>query len=353
MVQKNDSNYVTLHQNKSLHQNVSLTALFIFHLQERNTISLLTTKSSIMKALPHLVVIAFAFLLIPSSAARAQAPAVDICLVTVDSASTHNIVVWEKPITAEIDSFLIYRMFPDSMYYEVGAVHYDSLSIFHDYDVAADPNTDAHRYKMSTLDINGIGSALSDYHQTMHLQVTTAGDMLWSWYKIEGSSNPVSFFNCYRDDDGTGDFQVVNVADGTIQAWNDNDYSLYPNSRYVVDVDWTISCSASRENVNTTRSNLDERVAPNPAGIDEVLVDQVEVYPNPSSGPINLKIPAQLEANGYILWSELGAVSYQQSLPQNIYDNQLTVNIPSVAPGVYLVEILTASGSITKKVVVR
>ena len=306
-----------------------------------------------MKVLPHLVVFVLAFSFFQSTSVHAQVPEVDICLVTVDSASTHNIVVWEKPITAEIDSFLIYRMFSDSMYYEVGAVHYDSLSTFHDYDVAADPNTSAHRYKMSTLDVNGVESSLSDYHQTMHLQVTTAGDMLWSWYKIEGSSNPVSFFNCYRDDDGTGSFQLINVADGTIQAWNDGDYSTYPNSRYVVDVDWTISCSASRENVETSRSNLDERITPVTPGIDEVLAQQISVYPNPSDGPINLSIPTQLEANGYILWSELGAVSYQQSLPQNVYNNQLTVNVPSVTPGVYLVEILTPNGSVTKKVVVR
>lgn len=307
-----------------------------------------------MKVLPHLVVFVLTFSFIIPNSAKAQAPEVDICLVTVDTASTHNIVVWEKPITAEIDSFLIYRMFTDSMYYEVGSVHYDSLSIFHDIDVAADPNTSAHRYKMSTLDTAGVESALSDYHQTMHLQVTTAGEMLWSWYKIEGSSNPVSFFNCYRDNDGTGDFTIVNVADGTIQAWTDSDYGLYPSSRYVVDVDWTISCSASRENVETSRSNLDERVAANPAlGVDEALAEQVEVYPNPSNGPINVRIPTQLEATGYIVWSELGAVSYQQSLPKNIYNNQQIVNIPSVAPGLYLVEILTATGSVTKKVVVK
>lgn len=285
---------------------------------------------------------------------QGQVPEVDICLVTVDTASTHNIVVWEKPITEEIDSFLIYRVFPDSIYYQIGSVHYDSLSIFHDLDVAADPNLNAHRYKMSTLDTAGTESALSDYHQTMFLTVSTEGDMFWTWYQIENAVNPVSFFNCYRDDDGTGDYQVFNVADGNVQAWSDSDFATYPNSRYVVDVEWTISCSASRDVVSTTRSNLDVRVAPNPGlGIDDALAEQVEVYPNPSNGPININIPTQLEATGYIIWSELGVVSYQQSLPRNVYDDLLTISVPSVASGVYLVEILTASGSVTKKVVVR
>lgn len=306
-----------------------------------------------MKGIPHFAVFAFVFSFIQFSSAHAQAPAVDICLVTVDSASTHNIVVWEKPMTEEIDSFLVYRMFSDSAYYQIGAVHYDSLSIFHDFDAAANPNTDAHRYKMSTLDTAGVESVLSDYHQTMHLTVSTAGDMLWSWYKIEDAPNPVAFFNCYRDDDGTGDFQVINVLAGTEQTWVDNDIGLYPNARYVIDVDWNTSCTASRENVNTSRSNLDERVTLTPEGIDEALADQINIYPNPSDGPIYVRIPEQLNATGYVLWSELGAVSYSQSLSQYLSGNQVAIDIPSAAPGMYLLEIQTAAGSITKKVIVR
>lgn len=306
-----------------------------------------------MKVLAHLVVFVFAFSFFQTSSVHAQVPDVNICLVTVDSASTHNIVVWEKPTTEEIDSFLVYRMFSDSIYYEVGAVHYDSLSIFHDYDVAADPNTDAHRYKLSTLDTAGTESALSHYHQTMHLTVSTNGDLFWSWYKIENESNPVSFFNCYRDNDGTGNFQVVQVADGNVQAWNDSDFGLYPSSRYVVDVDWTTSCSASRENVNTTRSNLDERIGTPPSGIDQALINEIEIYPNPSTGPFYLKIPSRLEATSYVLWSDLGAVGYQESLPQYQTDQQVTIDVPSIAPGMYLLEIQSNLGSITKKLVIR
>ncbi len=306
-----------------------------------------------MKASPHLAVFVFVLSFIHSSSILAQAPEVGICLVTVDSASTHNIVVWEKPTTEEIDSFLVYRMFSDSIYYEVGAVHYDSLSIFHDYDVAADPNTDAHPYNLSTLDTSGVESALSDYHQTMHLTVSTEGDMFWSWYKIENASNPVSFFNCYRDDDGTGDFQSINVLAGTEQEWVDSDIGLYPNARYVIDVDWTISCSASRENVETTRSNLDERVVPDPAGIDKAVAARIEVYPNPSNGPVYLSIPAELEATGYVLWSDLGAISYKESLQHNTYSDRITVNLPTLSTGVYLAEILTTSGSVTRKVIVN
>lgn len=306
-----------------------------------------------MKGSPHVAVFAFVLSFIHLSTIHAQVPTVDICLVTVDTASTHNIVVWEKPATTAIDSFLVYRMFPDSSWQQVGAVAYDSLSIFHDHDVAADPNVSAHRYTLTTLDTAGFESDQSPYHQTMHLTVSTAGDMLWSWYKIENASNPVTTFNCYRDDNGIGNFQLINTLAGNQQTWVDSDISLYPNARYVIDVDWSISCDASRENVNTTRSNLDVRVAPTPQGIDEMLLEQVQVYPNPSNGPIHVRIPAELEATSFVLWSELGAVSYGQSLSQYLRGNQVTIDIPSVAAGMYLLEIQTPAGSITKKVIVR
>lgn len=282
---------------------------------------------------------------------NSTAPNVEICLVTVDSASTHNMVVWEKPVTLTIDSFLIFRMFPDSMYYQVGAVHYDSLSIFHDYDQNADPNISAHRYKLATLDTGGVMSTLSDYHATMHLTVTNAGDMLWTWYQIENTSNPVSFFNCYRDDQGNGNFQSISTLAGTVQTWVDSDISLYPNARYVIDVDWNISCTATRENVNTTRSNLDQRI--NLIGIEENLANEVEIYPNPTNGPFYLKLNTKIQASEYILWSGLGALSYKAALPQNTGDQYVTVDLPSVTPGLYFVEVITKFGSITKKVVVR
>lgn len=304
-----------------------------------------------MRVVPHSAVFAFVCAFFNLMNAQAQVPTVDICLVTVDTASTHNIVVWEKPVTTGIDSFYVYRMFSDSVYYHVGSVAYDSLSIFHDYDGNADPNTDKHRYKLATLDTAGIESALSPFHQTMFLTVSTVGDMFWSWYKIENAANPVSFFNCYRDDDGDGDYQVINVLAGNEQTWMDNDIGLYPNARYVIDVDWSISCDASRENVNTTRSNLDVRVAP--SGIEEALVDQIDIYPNPSDGPVFLRIPSELKPTAYVLWSNLGAVSYSESFPQMYAGEQITMEIPKAAAGMYLLEIQTDAGSITKKVIIR
>jgi len=279
------------------------------------------------------------------------APDVPICLVTVDSTSTHNIVVWEKPVTTVIDSFLIFREFEQNVYEQVGAVHYDSLSIFHDYDIDADPNVSHHRYRLAALDTLQVMSALSDFHKTMHLTATTAGDMLWTWYVVENVSNPVTTFNCYRDDLGDGNFGLLESIPGTEQVWTDADITLYPNCRYVIDVDWSISCDASRENVNTTRSNLDVRVAP--TGIDQRLFDAVSIYPNPSTGPLHIQIPSDLKATAYVLWSKLGAVSFNNSLPSLASGDQISIDIHSLAGGTYFLEIQTSEGAIVKKVVVR
>jgi hypothetical protein len=203
------------------------------------------------------------------------------------------------------------------------------------------------------MDTCGVISELSDFHRTMHLSTTATGEMLWTWYDIEDAGNPVSFFNCYRDSLGNGDFITLSVLAGTVNVWTDSSLTQFPDARYFVDVDWTISCDASRENVNTTRSNLDERVS-TPVGIDQALINAISIYPNPSNGPVSIRIPSLIKVDSYVLWSNLGAVSYQTSFSsKNNSDSNLNIQLPDLAPGIYYLELQTPQGGITKKLVLR
>jgi hypothetical protein len=118
------------------------------------------------------------------SIATLQPPGIDICLVTVDTASTHNIIIWEKQPTSLIDSFCIYRETTSNIYTKIATIPFDSLSEYHDYD--ANPNTTSYRYKMSIIDTCGAESALSPFHNTIHLQNLGNGNFQWTFYQIEG-----------------------------------------------------------------------------------------------------------------------------------------------------------------------
>jgi uncharacterized delta-60 repeat protein len=231
---------------------------------------------------------------------------VDICLVTVDSASTHNIIIWEKPITALIDSFCIYRETTTNVYTKIADVPYDSLSEYHDY--AANPNVTSYRYKLSVIDTCGAESELSPYHNTIHFQNLGSGNFQWTFYQIENAANPVLSFNIYRDNLGNGNFFAIGNVPGTNSTFFDNTFNSFNNSEYVVDVDWSISCTPTRA-VNTTRSNK------RPKGIIDIqgvinqpdMLQQIQVYPNPASQMLYLNYPEQLTVVQWQIVKRIGS----------------------------------------------
>ena len=97
----------------------------------------------------------------------APPPTPSICIVTVDSATGKNLIVWEKsgPIG------WMYHIYKEgtqaNVYFGIGGVPYDSLSIF--LDSLADPRQRSWRYKISCVDTCFNESDLSSVHKTMHL----------------------------------------------------------------------------------------------------------------------------------------------------------------------------------------
>lgn len=233
-----------------------------------------------------------------------KTPQVDICLVTVDSLSTHNIVIWDKPVTNYIDIFNIYREITAGNFQQITAIPYDSLNEYHDY--AADPNVTSFKYKVSTTDFCGVESSLSDYHQTIHLQDLGGGNLQWNLYEIENAANPVTFYQVYRDDNSTGNFQPIELAiPGGNGTFTDPNFSLYPNSSYVVDVSWNISCTPYRTTVNTTRSNL--HVTPS-LGIENQLAHLIKIYPNPANKIIFIELPETINSCVIQIHNSLGQI---------------------------------------------
>lgn len=282
--------------------------------------------------------------------ATIQPPSVNICLVTVDDQSTHNIVIWEKPQTTTIDSFFIYRETSANIYTKVGAVGYNDLSEFHD-DTTANPNTTNYRYKLSVLDTCGAESALSPYHSTIHLQNLGSGNFQWTFYNIESQPNPVNNFNFYRDAFNNGNFFQTGNIPGTNSTYSDITYSNFPNANYVVDVNWNISCSPTRQ-VNTTRSNKRPQsmgvIIDTSTLINDMLDNKLHTFPNPASGWLQVNSHVPISQYPFLLYTTLGQpITLQKEV---INDYTVVLQLPRHLQGICTLVVQNSNGWMRTKV---
>ncbi|MFZ4465412.1 MAG: hypothetical protein ACOYN5_16310, partial [Bacteroidales bacterium] len=97
-------------------------------------------------------------------------PETPVCMVTVDSLTNYNVVVWEKPVTDLIADFLVYKETDQSDEYEVvDTVGYDEASMVTDF--GSNPAMRPYRYKIGFVDDENRVFPAGDYHQTIHLTI--------------------------------------------------------------------------------------------------------------------------------------------------------------------------------------
>jgi PKD repeat protein len=278
----------------------------------------------------------------------------EICLSTVDTLSTHNIIYWEKLAVTGIDSFRIYREVTTNTYAHIASVHYDSLSEYHD--TGADPNVTSYKYKMTVIDTCGNESVPADwslYHNTIHLQNLGNGNLQWTLYEIEGTSNPVTFYRVYRDDLGTGNFlPISSTIPGGNTTYTDVNYALYPLSRYRVDVAWSISCSPTRASVNTTRSNIKNGSSTTTGIQDKSLNDHLLVYPNPASENITVEFLGG-RSNELSVYNSFGQVVYSELIINNEVVMKKTFDISNLQKGIYYIRLTCESKTFFERIAIQ
>jgi hypothetical protein len=275
------------------------------------------------------------------------APISDICMVTVDSTSTKNEVIWEKPISNSIEGFVIHREVAGN-YNVVGYVPYDSLSKFVDNTVGVNPNITSYRYKLTTIDTCGNESDYSDFHETIHLTVNQGAGSVTNliWDNYEGFS--FSYNRIWKDSLGDGNWVLRDSVSSNVFTWTDI-YASTTVTEYRIEVVSPSVCTSTKaQDHNSTRSNRSTIAGP-PV---EVSVDELEkdfdftVFPNPFSTFITLKLNQQnavifslLDVQGRIL------KSYNLNGDTNI------IELPDLNTGVYIIQIESEGKIKTKKLI--
>jgi hypothetical protein len=210
----------------------------------------------------------------------------DICVVGVDSATGKNLVIWNPPVSNEIDSFIVYKEgIVAGQFNQIGSVWYHSFSTF--LDMASNPAMQAERYKMAIRDTCGVITLMSAHHKTIHLTINAGAGSTWNllWNHYEGFS--YGTYNIYRGTTATGMTLLTSLA-STNSSYTD----LTPPAGlvyYQIEAVNPSGCSPTTRSINysVTRSNIvDDGLT---TGMNAFMAnDLFTLYPNPATDELNI-----------------------------------------------------------------
>ncbi|MBK6962639.1 MAG: T9SS type A sorting domain-containing protein [Bacteroidales bacterium] len=277
-------------------------------------------------------------------------PETPLCMVTADSLTNYNVIVWEKPASGLIEDFLVYRETSQANVYEViDTVGYNEEPVVTDF--GSNPALRPYRYKVGFMDSENRVFPAGDYHQTIHLTISQGiggnRNLIWTPY----TGFDFSSYNILRKT-GSGDFEQIATISSSFSSYTDFD-APSGDVAYIVAIDRPGVCNTGlRENGYTqVRSNEASLNLASVAGSKEV---NFSVYPVPANdrisiqfgdnamGSINLTIT---DVTGRIIYSG----EYSDVRPGQVY----SISTSEYTEGLYLLNLISAGNRSIKKIVVR
>lgn len=137
-----------------------------------------------------------------------------------------------------------------------------------------------------------------------------SGEPAYLWLGCEPTPDPLSTAQVYEPLN-TGDYQVV--------VWN------------------SIGCVDTSECVNVTIT-----------GLNETLAGEIQIYPNPSTGLVEIELGQSESVNLQVL-----NIQGKTIFDKEIYQSSFGLDLSGFADGVYSLRITTETGSITRKLILQ
>lgn len=285
-------------------------------------------------------------------------PDVPVCMVTVDSATQNNLVVWEENFdTSFVDSYNVYKETSSAGNYAlIGNVSDIQLSTF--LDVNSNPAVQPDRYRVSPVwntfyEKPNTSSGHKTIHLTTNLGVPPNINLIWSSY----SGFSYSTYNIWRGN-GSSVSIIASVPYGT------NSYTdLSPpagDSLYFIEIvhspcnpttihphpddngDETTRDATSL--ITGTRSNIVNRYIP--AGIMENEIEGLlSLFPNPVTNQLTVQGSGAI--SNIRIYDVLGQNVYSQSEP---VDTQVTIDVSKLNTGIYFLQVHNGQRDHTVKI---
>ena len=273
-------------------------------------------------------------------------PVRELCLTTVDTLNNNDLLIWSKPNTTFIDSFLVYRTIA-GVDTKVGAVDYKAFSEFND--TGINPDNEAGEYFLITLNVCGNESAGGVHHKVIRATgyVNAQNKTVLNWTPSSGFTFP--YYRIYRDDNADGNWQLIAANLNTQFTYTDNTIAADTNVRYIVEVQKTAACSSGNLSLNYALSNIVQPyINPSSTGINEWNdVNYFTVYPNPFGEEIlNISvINPGYEKNKIALFDVAGRLIALFEKEENVF----TYDFSFLQKGIYVLRVNEYGRLIVKK----
>jgi hypothetical protein len=268
-----------------------------------------------------------------------------ICLVSVDTNTWKNNIIWEKTSGARTYYFAIYKETSIDIYNLLGTVPYDSVSSF--IDITSVPESHGDKYKISAVDTCGNESVKSPYHKTMNLVISTYGSTMGlSWTPFEDESGvfvPGNYY-IYR---GLlpNNMHIIDSISASFTSYNDN--NVFNQYYYMVGVRKANGCNIGNKTYYSTSFSNKKQSS---VGFEELEYSgTILISPNPMSSSSTLTIPnfqPQSSTSKITITDITGKVVREAGNDEsgNFQINpsstlQIEIKRGNLKPGVYFVEL--------------
>lgn len=255
-----------------------------------------------------------------------QAP--EICLVTFDETVGYNSVVWEKPSKKGVKAYLVYRYLQTPPMQLLDTVGVNDLSSYVDSSVGA--NAQAWSYYIALLDSCGIeyGTSITS-HTTIWLTASQpiANQVALNWTPYVGVVP--SRYIIYRKDQPNASYTKLDSVSNQVTYYID---SLLPTGNgfsYKIGAVLDSGCVATYKTNAETNSNV---VAYASIGLlESALKDQLNIYPNPTTGMVQLSMPVN---GSYKIFTMRGELLETKAI------QGINIDLSALPMGLYVVEIV-------------
>ncbi len=272
----------------------------------------------------------------------------EICVLSVDSATGKNLVVWNKTPGQRTLEYRILKENAQGQFVQIGNQPYLNLSVFTDQ--SSNPQTQPDRYKIALLDSCGNSSDTSDFHRTIHLQsnLGSSGEVNLSWTPYIGK--PVQSYEIWRWITSGNLVQIATVA-ASVNSYTDLNPPVASNVYYVVNAVFPSSCSPIAG--KNTAFDISKSNILNQTGIgfnENQALRNMRVYPNPNDGVFTVEFSKIDDIQSVSIIDGVGRVIRHIKTVDN---TKILLDLRNEPKGVYRINATYSNGQANVPIVVH